>query len=81
MSMLMLAVVAFFPITLLAILLLTSGLEGKFVSSDEDHPLASANQPTRRPAQGPAAAPAPAATELAQPPATPAEGFQAAKRW
>ncbi len=32
MSLLMLAVVALFPITLLAILLLTSGLEGKFVS-------------------------------------------------
>jgi hypothetical protein len=31
-SMLMLAVVALFPVTLLAILLLTSGLEGKFVS-------------------------------------------------
>jgi hypothetical protein len=28
----MLAVVALFPVTLLAILLLTSGLEGKFVS-------------------------------------------------
>ncbi len=32
MSLLMLAVVALFPVTLLAILLLTSGLEGKFVS-------------------------------------------------
>jgi hypothetical protein len=31
-SLLMLAVVALFPVTLLAILLLTSGLEGKFVS-------------------------------------------------
>ena len=31
MSLLMLAVVALFPVTLLAILLLTSGLEGKFV--------------------------------------------------
>ena len=32
MSLLMLAVVALFPVTLLAILLLTSGLEGKLVS-------------------------------------------------
>jgi hypothetical protein len=32
-SLLMLAVVALFPVTLLAILLLTSGLEGKFVST------------------------------------------------
>jgi hypothetical protein len=32
-SLLMLAVVALFPVTLLAILLLTSGLEGRFVSS------------------------------------------------
>ena len=33
MSLLMLAVVALFPVTLLAILLLTSGLEGRFVST------------------------------------------------
>ncbi len=32
MSLLMLAIVALFPVTLLAILLLTSGLEGRFVS-------------------------------------------------
>lgn len=32
MSLLMLAIVALFPVTLLAILLLTSSLEGKFVS-------------------------------------------------
>ncbi len=51
MSMLMLAVVALFPITLLAILLLTSGLEGKFVSPEEDRPLTSANRPQRRRAQ------------------------------
>jgi hypothetical protein len=50
-SMLMLAVVALFPITLLAILLLTSGLEGRFVSPEEDRQLASANQPRPRPAQ------------------------------
>jgi len=31
----MLAVVALFPVTLLAILLLTSGLEGRFVSSNQ----------------------------------------------
>jgi hypothetical protein len=33
MSLLMLAVVALFPVSLLAILLVTSGLEGRFVSS------------------------------------------------
>ena len=33
MSLLMLAVVALFPVGLLAILLVTSGLEGRFVSS------------------------------------------------
>ena len=32
MSLLMLAIVALFPVTLLAILLLTSSLEGKFIS-------------------------------------------------
>ena len=35
MSLLMLAVVALFPVSLLAILLLTSGLEGKFVNPDD----------------------------------------------
>ena len=35
MSLLMLAVVALFPVALLGILLLTSGLEGRFVRSDE----------------------------------------------
>jgi hypothetical protein len=34
-SLLMLAVVALFPVSLLAILLLTSGLEGKFVNQDD----------------------------------------------
>jgi hypothetical protein len=38
-SLLMLAIVALFPVTLLAILLLTSSLEGKFVSP---HPGSSA---------------------------------------
>jgi hypothetical protein len=38
MSLLMLAVVALFPVTLLAILLLTSGLEGRFVSSSPPKP-------------------------------------------
>jgi hypothetical protein len=43
MSLLMLAVVALFPVTLLAILLLTSGLEGRFVSSAPSKP-----RPTRQ---------------------------------
>jgi hypothetical protein len=43
----MLAIVALFPVTLLAILLLTSGLEGKFVSP---HPGRSAKT---RPARDP----------------------------
>jgi hypothetical protein len=47
-SLLMLAVVALFPVTLLAILLLTSGLEGKFVSSDESRHLVSPDQPQSR---------------------------------
>jgi hypothetical protein len=47
-SMLMLAVVALFPVSLLAILLLTSGLEGKFVSSDEGRRLLGANRPQPR---------------------------------
>ena len=34
MSLLMLAVVALFPVSLLAILLLTSGLEGRMISSE-----------------------------------------------
>lgn len=46
MSLLMLAVVALFPVTLLAILLLTSGLEGKFVSP---HPAAKAPRRDRSP--------------------------------
>ncbi len=38
MSLLMLAIVALFPVTLLAILLLTSSLEGKFVSPHPGSP-------------------------------------------
>lgn len=34
MSLLMLAIVALFPVSLLAILLLTSGLEGRVISSE-----------------------------------------------
>jgi hypothetical protein len=49
--MLMLAVVALFPVTLLAILLLTSGLEGKFISSDESRRLISAKRQRARRAQ------------------------------
>ena len=49
MSLLMLAVVALFPIALLAILLLTSGLEGRFVRSDEQRRLVSSSpSPPRR---------------------------------
>ena len=44
MSLLMLAIVALFPVTLLAILLLTSSLEGKFVSP---HPGSSAKSRSR----------------------------------
>lgn len=51
MSMMMLAIVALFPVTLLAILLLTSGLEGRFVSSDETRRLVSADRP--QPEQAP----------------------------
>jgi hypothetical protein len=43
-SLLMLAIVALFPVTLLAILLLTSSLEGKFVSP---HPGSSAKNRSR----------------------------------
>jgi hypothetical protein len=50
--MLMLAVVALFPVTLLAILLLTSGLEGRLVASDKGRRVAaSANRSQRRQAQ------------------------------
>ena len=44
MSLLMLAIVALFPVTLLAILLLTSSLEGRFVSP---HPGSSAKNRSR----------------------------------
>jgi hypothetical protein len=50
-SLLMLAVVALFPVTLLAILLLTSGLEGKFVRSDERRRLIRPNPPPPRQAR------------------------------
>ncbi len=53
MSLLMLAVVALFPVTLLAILLLTSGLEGKFVSSEEARRLVSPGPPQPRRARQP----------------------------
>jgi hypothetical protein len=48
MSLLMLAVVALFPVVLLAILLLTSGLEGRFVSSERARRLASQGPPRPR---------------------------------
>jgi hypothetical protein len=44
----MLAVVALFPVTLLAILLLTSGLEGKFVRSNPSPPRQARNRPGTR---------------------------------
>lgn len=50
MSLLMLAIVALFPVTLLAILLLTSSLEGRFVSP---HPGSSAKNRSRDQARKP----------------------------
>jgi hypothetical protein len=44
----MLAVVALFPVTLLAILLLTSGLEGKFVSPHPAKAPRSGERPRQR---------------------------------